>query len=477
MLLRELLNRTGEGKSAVVGWGRGMGHRGHMMLASSVITQADETDADPYFVVSRTVGKDDPITPDEKMDIYKKVFPKHGHIFHTATDEMPDLTRVLTKLADHGYTDVTVVVGADQVKALSYVKNYNGTPNKAGEIPYNFDTLNVIARQETNDPSREEEGPRATPMRSVLMDPKASEEEKFAAWRDAMSPELSDDEVRDLMAKAQTRMSDPAFGKKTKAVAEDDLMEGPELASTLKHIVDNGKYITQVYDNLKQMAKKFVDSRGDLKGFAMMAGGVGSRWYNDFYFNKLQTELYALTKQSSKYASDLHVFLKSSTEDRDRKISFTEISRSLPPILYKMGQRMGNKELSHFAASWNNRRQDYEAYLDQIEAEAGMDDDSGYYEPKIKPERDHTSGKQNAQADTLINQAIKDHVPVSHQGEVRNMINKLPMNSRFAALEKAINKFKAVEEEAAGVGILTKQNTTADVGPGTLGKMLRAFKL
>jgi hypothetical protein len=57
------------------------------------------------------------------------------------------------------------------------------------------------------------------------------------------------------------------------------------------------------------------------------------------------------------------------------------------------------------------------------------------------------------------------------------MINKLPMNSRFAALEKAINKFKAVEEEAAGVGIVTKQNTTADVGPGTLGKMLRAFKL
>ena len=581
MLLRELLNRTGEGKAAVVGWGRGMGHKGHMMLASSVITQANETDADPYFVVSRTVGKDDPITPDEKMDIYKKVFPKHGHIFHTATDEMPDLTRVLTKLAEHGYTDVTVVVGADQVKALSYVKNYNGKANKAGDVPYSFNTLNVIARQETNDPSREEEGPRATPMRSVLMDPKASEEEKFAAWRDAMSPELSDDEVRELMAKAQARMSDPAFGKKPKAVAEDrenyngvnlllqkdddelfvkasaggrelghvlfvidgeylmpqdleveeryrgqgiaqtmydyvkskgykirrsgqqtdagagfwdkhkgqgqnvweqgvaegDLMEGPELASTLKHIVDNGKYITQVYDNLKQMAKKFVDNRGDLKGFAMMAGGVGSRWYNDFYFNKLQTELYALTKQAPKYAADLHEFLKGASEDRDRKISFTEISRSLPAILYKMGQRMGNKELSHFAASWNNRRQDYEAYLDQIEAEAGMDDDSGYYEPSVKPERDHTSGKQNAQADVLINQAIKDHIPARHQGEIRNMINKLPMNSRFAALEKAINKFKAVEEEAAGVGLVTKQNTTADVGPGTLGKMLRAFKL
>jgi hypothetical protein len=222
--LIENLNRTGQGKAAVVGWGRGMGHKGHMYLASSVITQAGELDADPYFVVSRTVGKDDPIKPEEKMQIYKKVFPKHGHIFHTATDEMPDLTRVLAQLDRHGYTDVTVVVGADQVKGLSYVKQYNGVPDKAGKIPFSFNSLNVIARQETNDPSREEEGPRATPMRDVLMDPNKSEDEKFAVWRDAMNSELSDDEVLDLMHKAHTRMQDfskpKAKAKKEKATAE-----------------------------------------------------------------------------------------------------------------------------------------------------------------------------------------------------------------------------------------------------------------
>jgi hypothetical protein len=225
MLLREFLNRTGEGKAAVVGWGRGMGHKGHMYLASSVITQAKDHGADPYFVVSRTVGKDDPITPEEKLHIYKKVFPKHGHIFHTATDEMPDLTRVLTQLSKHGYTDVTVVVGADQKDALSYVTQYNGKPNKAGEIPFSFNSLNVIARQETNDPSKEEEGPRATPMRAVLTDPNASEEEKFKTWRDSMSPELSNDEVRDLMNKAHTRMSDPSFGKKPKAPKKEKVAE------------------------------------------------------------------------------------------------------------------------------------------------------------------------------------------------------------------------------------------------------------
>jgi hypothetical protein len=237
MLLREFLNRTGEGKAAVVGWGRGMGHKGHMYLASSVITQANEAGADPYFVVSRTVGKDDPITPEEKMQIYKRVFPKHGHIFHTATDEMPDLTRVLTQLDKHGYTDVTVVVGADQVKALSYVKQYNGVPNKAGETPYSFNSLNVISRQETNDPSKEEEGPRATPMRAVLTDPDATDEQKFQTWRNAMSPEISDAEVHELMNKAHERMQSfnkPKAKAKKEKVADEGVMD--LLAKTKKDV-------------------------------------------------------------------------------------------------------------------------------------------------------------------------------------------------------------------------------------------------
>jgi hypothetical protein len=217
--LFEKLERTGESKGAVLGWGRGMGHKGHMFLASSVITHASDLGADPYFVVSRTVGKDDPITPEEKLEIYKKVFPEKGHIFHTATEEMPDLTRVLAKLQELGYDSVTVVVGADQKKALSYVLNYNGKEDKQGNIPFSFKELNVISRQETSDPSREEEGPRATPMRDILKDPVASDDEKFAAWRAAMNPELSDEEVRDLMNKASQRMSDFDPKKKGK-VAE-----------------------------------------------------------------------------------------------------------------------------------------------------------------------------------------------------------------------------------------------------------------
>jgi hypothetical protein len=84
--------------------------------------------------------------------------------------------------------------------------------------------MKVIARQDTNDPSREEEGPRATPMRQALVDPNMNDQEKFDVWRDAMSPQLSDQEVRDLMATALQRMQDfskpKVRAKKEKAAAE-----------------------------------------------------------------------------------------------------------------------------------------------------------------------------------------------------------------------------------------------------------------
>lgn len=236
----EAIQRTGQGKTAVIGWGRGMGHKGHMMLASSVITQAGKIGGDPYFVVSKTVGKDDPITPDEKIAIYKKVFPQSGHIFQPATDEIPDLTRVLANLNQQGYTSVTVVLGADQVKAFQYLKNYNNKPDKSGNILYNFDNLDVISRQETGDPSAGEEGPRATPMRQVLMDPTKSEQEQFAVWRDAMSPEIGDDEVRDLMNKAKERMAAMNAPKAKKGVTEANSNAIANTASRLAN-KDDGK--------------------------------------------------------------------------------------------------------------------------------------------------------------------------------------------------------------------------------------------
>jgi hypothetical protein len=267
MRLRQLFEniaRTGEGKTAVVGWGRGMGHKGHMMLASSVITHARDLQGDPYFVVSRSYGPDDPLQPEEKLEIYRKVFPEQGHIFQTATDELPDLTRVLANLNQQGYTNAIIVVGADQKAAFQYLNHYNGKPDKKGNIAFNFDNLQVISRQETTDPSREEEGPRATPMRAVLMNPSKSHEEQFAVWRDAMSPEIDDEEVMALMHKAQQRMTQMAAEKKPKK----------KVAETTLNEFDHARHVKLLNAHMQKLGYENIGAGTDAQVFAKETGPV-----------------------------------------------------------------------------------------------------------------------------------------------------------------------------------------------------------
>jgi Family of unknown function (DUF6267) len=220
-----------QSKKAVIGWGRGMGHTGHDALASAVIHQAERTGATPFFVVSRSFGKDDPIPPEMKLKMYQKKFPKYKNIFSLPTADKPTLNDVLTDLGTKGFKDVALVVGADQKEAFGYLLK----PAKStGVEPYKsfgLDNLTVMSRQDTkapgSDPSSKDyhEGPRATPMRQVLLDPTKSEEEQFKVWRDAMSSTLSDEEVLDMMKLAKDNlvkfnMPKPKASKKLKEFIE-----------------------------------------------------------------------------------------------------------------------------------------------------------------------------------------------------------------------------------------------------------------
>jgi len=206
-----VVNEGKKGSGAVLGWGRGMGHTGHDALVKAVIHQAESTGAKPYFVVSRSFGKDDPIPPEAKVKMYQKKFPKYAKMFSLPTAEAPTLNDVLANLATKGITDVTLVVGADQKNAFGYLTK----PDKSGVPPYkNFglNSLTVMSRQDTKEPSSDvnspdyHEGPRATPMREILLDPNKTEQEQFAVWRQAMSPALDDKEVLDMMNTAKQNL-------------------------------------------------------------------------------------------------------------------------------------------------------------------------------------------------------------------------------------------------------------------------------
>jgi hypothetical protein len=286
-------------------------------------------------------------------------------------------------------------------------------------------------------------------MRAVLTDPGKSDEEQFAVWRDAMSQELSDEEVMDLMQKAKQRMGQMAAEKPVKkakqAVAEISLGEGPSLPSTLKSIATNGEPITQLYGKLKAMAKRWVENNGSLKGFHRNAAGQSAQWFHNFYFDKLQADLYALSKQSPRYAAPLINYLKDASEDRESRITFTEISRSLPPILFKMGKQMGDQSLTQFAYSWNSRREEYESYLANLETEADTDDE--YDEPEVKPEKSKVPGQQNAQVEQIVNDILAK-LPKKVAGDIRNAIARAP--NKLQALQQELSKRK-IQGVAEGV--------------------------
>lgn len=244
----EGLTRTGRNTTAVVGWGRGMGHLGHMYLASSVITHANESKADPYFIVSKTFGKNDPLTPTEKLSIYKKVFAEHKNVFQSASDEVPNLTAVLEKLQEHGYKNVIVVLGEDQVKAFQYVKDYNGKPTKSGKVSYTFESIDVISRQQTNDPSNTIAGPRSTELRAVLLDPTKLDEDKFSVWRNSMSDKLDDQTVHMIMKLAEYRLLTLAEGGVKPALNDYSKLK-KSLYQREDTSADNGPYEYVVHYN------------------------------------------------------------------------------------------------------------------------------------------------------------------------------------------------------------------------------------
>ena len=198
-------------KSAVLGWGRGMGHTGHDALVNAVIHQAQQTNSTPFFVVSRSFGKDDPIPPEMKLKMYQKKFPKYKNIFSLPSPDKPTINDVMQGLSNQGYKNVTLVVGADQKDAFGYMTR----PDKSGIEPYKswgLDNLTVLSRQDTKAPGSDvnskdyHEGPRATPMREVLLDPNKSEEEQFKVWRQSMSAALSDEEVLQMMRLAKENL-------------------------------------------------------------------------------------------------------------------------------------------------------------------------------------------------------------------------------------------------------------------------------
>ena len=159
----EVLRGDEEGKGVTVVFGRfnppTTGHKKLLDSASS-ISSGSELRVYP----SRTQDpKKNPLDPSTKIEYMKKMFPKYEE--NIIDDEnMKSIFDVLKTADEEGFTDVTIVVGADRLGEFKNLANkYNGDL-------YTFDMINVVSAGERDADAEGIEGMSASKMRKAAAD-------------------------------------------------------------------------------------------------------------------------------------------------------------------------------------------------------------------------------------------------------------------------------------------------------------------
>ena len=435
-------------KTAVVALGSFVGHRGHQQLYDFVAQEAAAQKGDPFVFISQAVGKDDPIPGDMKLQTWQKLYPGDKDVFSLVADQ-PDGTRgSLIKKVEHelvkpkpgqlpDYNNIIIMVGSDRA---GMEKQAAHLQNRLNKFP-GYENVKITLKTTPREAGAGGTGVNFTAMRAVLRDPNATEEQQLKTWLSGFDGKILGDEwIKKLMDAARQNMGIAAPEKPVESLDEqfemvwrEYLTEAISPEEAVRSIVSTADSITKVYGDLKTMAEKWVYNNGSLKGFHRNAAGLSKRWYDAFFWNKMDNDLRLLMTKNPKAAGKLKDFFNIERDDKGH-VSFTTIGRSLPRILNHVGEQMNNKDLKRFAAEWFRKHKDYKDYLGRVEAEVNDEEDD--FTPAPKQPKDNVVGRQNAAAEDVVNQILRS-IDKKAAGEIRNAIAREP------------NKLQALQRELA----------------------------
>ena len=151
------------GKSIAFAFGRfnppTIGHEKLINKVSSLSTN------DYKIYLSRSQDpKKNPLTPRKKLDIMKKMFPRHSRNIEINTTNM--VLDIATLLHNKGYTDVSMVAGSDRVREFDTIlKKYNGVKSRHGL--YDFENIKVVSAGERDPDADNVSGMSASKMRDA----------------------------------------------------------------------------------------------------------------------------------------------------------------------------------------------------------------------------------------------------------------------------------------------------------------------
>jgi pterin-4a-carbinolamine dehydratase len=390
---------------------------------------------DAYIFLSNSQGKDDPLDPSTKSQFIKKMYPKLAS--HIVDDYVQGPIYAANWLYDRGFRNITFVGGSDRLGKApgSIEKLLNGwnsgpvrtTDAARGDSGREYVNLNFVSSGERDPDAPGVTGYSGTKARQAAAD---GDEAKFWEYTGA-SPNLKVGAVNLYQA---TRAGMGIKDEPAEEGMESMLDEGVSTKSSIKSILATADSITKVYSDLKTMAEKWVYNNGSLKGFHRNAAGVGKRWYDTFFWNKMENDLRILLQENPKAANKIKDFFNIERDEKGH-VSFTTIARSLPRILNHVGEMLGDDDLKRFGAGWYRKQADYEDYLGRVEAEVNDEDDD--FTPAPKQPKDNVVGRQNAAAEDVVNQILRS-IDKKAAGEIRNAIAREP--NKLQALQRELAK-------------------------------------
>lgn len=126
---------------------------GHEAVFQTVINTAKSKSADhAIFISSTQKPKTDPLSFQYKLDYLRRTYT--GVNFN-GDDTIKTIVQLLQELMNRGYKNVTMVAGSDRVMEFrTFLNQYNKKPDKKGNIPFEFDTIDVVSSGE-RDPDQE----------------------------------------------------------------------------------------------------------------------------------------------------------------------------------------------------------------------------------------------------------------------------------------------------------------------------------
>ena len=126
---------------------------GHEAVFQTVINTAKGKGAEHTIFISATQKpKTDPLSFQYKLNYLRKTYT--GVNFN-GDDTIRTIVQSLQELMSRGYKNVTMVAGSDRANEFkAFLDQYNNKPDKKGNIPFQFDSIDVVSSGE-RDPDGE----------------------------------------------------------------------------------------------------------------------------------------------------------------------------------------------------------------------------------------------------------------------------------------------------------------------------------